>query len=145
MKQIKRRVLIKTRLKIKSDECIESLKDAASHKKRENRQVCAGTFRFGVCFILALVRFAQAQSVFTTHVRHHFTAGIYHGAPEGPLIAIIGLTFRPRDEREVAAGIGSVREGEFVRVHVGRLIDVHDCDSKPYWRVPEVLTKGLEN
>jgi len=39
----------RARLKNDSDERIESLEDAESHKKRENRQVCAGTIRFGVC------------------------------------------------------------------------------------------------
>jgi len=34
-------------LKKYSDERIESFEDAASHKKRENRQVCAGKFRSG--------------------------------------------------------------------------------------------------
>ena len=44
-------------LKNNSDERIESLEDAASQEKCENRQVSAGTFRFGARWILILTFF----------------------------------------------------------------------------------------
>ena len=65
----------RARLESRSVEHIESVEDAASHKKRENRQVCAGTYRFGVCRVLILtlmVRFAQPISAIITISGRHF-------------------------------------------------------------------------
>ena len=57
-------------LKKNSDERIESLEDAASHEKRENRQVCAGKFRSGAR-ILARNGAQSVRFIITQLISHH--------------------------------------------------------------------------
>ena len=65
----------RARLKNNSDERKESLENAESHKKRENRQVCAGTSRIRVCRVLifsAIIVFALALFKHLTQSVHAF-------------------------------------------------------------------------
>merc|ERR1719457_255311 len=68
-------------LKTSSDERIESLEDAASHKKREKLQVCAGVCRvltlsfiliFILIFFFALFIYTQSITGITTFNGRHF-------------------------------------------------------------------------
>jgi len=137
-----------------SEERVKSLEDATSRKKRENRQVCAGTYRFGVCRVLILtllIRFAQSENEsFTSIGRHFFISSISSKYCRAPFICWIdGLirTFPTSSPSKHEVGVvkfGSVWENEGVLGRVGKFVLVSDRDSQPYFRVLIGLAKGVD-
>ena len=151
-------------LKKNSDERIESLEDAASHEKRENRQVCAGKFRSGarwalilsfipsfiLIIILATTLFIDcAQAVTgktTTTTGLHFVILIYIRASYF-CVRVIGMVhthiiFFPLVSEVGVVEFASVWKYEVIVILVGRLVYVFDRDFQPD-DLPLIVTTGL--
>ena len=105
-------------LKNHSDQPIKSLEDAASHKKRENQQVCAGKFKFSARRVLALTLFIYlahsiSAFIYVTFIGRHcffLSSEICRRAPVF-CFRIIGLalhTFQPLKNEVGVVEVGSV-------------------------------------